>query len=397
MNDPKVQSDRRWTLLRLRRITTASHRYMAEVDGLRFIAIFLVMLFHVYYNVTHAPGKVLTPSNSDFMIWPVMQGYRGVQLFFIISGFILGLPFASQYLAGGSPVKIGKFYLRRVTRLEPPYILALLLIYAAAVLMHNVHTSEPDFRSSLPLRLVYGYFFVRQTPPTLDGVTWTLEIEVQFYLLAPLLAQVFKLGAVPRRLLLAVAICGAPSLALIVPRGEASLLGSLQYFLMGFLLADVHCTGAAGTKLSRGIYDLSALFALLLTALVPEDPTLVFFLPWIFGVVFIGALRGNLFTSVLQLPSISVIGGMCYSLYLLHNPILSFITGKVMTNGLTLATAYLRLLFLGMPFAMLAGVTYYILVERPCMNPNWPTDLLNYFSRKPRPRPNSDIVSPVSE
>src|SRR5580704_7458253 len=113
----------RWNIGRLRRITTASHRYMAEVDGLRFIAIFSVMLFHVYFNVAHSRDFTLSASRFDFFFWPVTNGFRGVQLFFVISGFILGLPFATQYITGGPPVKIGRFYLRRITRLEPPYIL----------------------------------------------------------------------------------------------------------------------------------------------------------------------------------------------------------------------------------------------------------------------------------
>jgi peptidoglycan/LPS O-acetylase OafA/YrhL len=247
---------------------------MAEVDGLRFIAIFSVILFHVYYNVAFAHEAVLAASPFSFMIWPVTHGFRGVQLFFVISGFILGLPFAAHYLTRGPAVKVGQFYLRRLTRLEPPYILALLLIYGAAAVMHNVHTREPGFSSGLPLRLVYAYLFVRGVPPTLDGVTWTLEIEVQFYLLAPLLAQVFKLATIPRRLTLIAAICGAPLLAWVVPRSDVTLLGFIHFFLAGFLLADIHCTGAGAGRLPARFFDLLGIGCLLVTLLVPERPVL---------------------------------------------------------------------------------------------------------------------------
>src|ERR1017187_3688169 len=93
---PISQTSQRWNIARLRRITTASHRYMAEVDGLRFIAIFSVLLFHVYYSATHVPGIVLAASPFNFLFWPVTNGHRGVELFFVISGFILGLPFAAH-------------------------------------------------------------------------------------------------------------------------------------------------------------------------------------------------------------------------------------------------------------------------------------------------------------
>src|ERR1017187_4322870 len=113
---PISQTSQRWNIARLRRITTAAHRYMAEVDGLRFIAIFSVMMFHVYYTATHVLGAVLAASRLDFLFWPVTHGFRGVQLFFLISGFILGLPFAGHYLTDGPAVKVGRFYLRRLTR-----------------------------------------------------------------------------------------------------------------------------------------------------------------------------------------------------------------------------------------------------------------------------------------
>jgi peptidoglycan/LPS O-acetylase OafA/YrhL len=218
----------------------------------------------------------------------------------------------------------------------------------------------------------------------LDGVTWTLEIEVQFYLLAPLLAKLFKLPTVPRRLALMAAICGAPFLASVVPRGGFCLLGFVQYFLIGFLLADIHCTGAGSKRLPRWVLDVVGIACLLAMLLLPETPALLMFLPWLLGGVFIAALRGGRFTSFLRRPSISVIGGMCYSLYLLHNPLLSFVTTRVIADGISLPQAYLRLALVGMPFVMAAGVGYYILIERPCMRPNWPRLAFQFASARIR-------------
>jgi peptidoglycan/LPS O-acetylase OafA/YrhL len=372
METPIAQASPGWNLNRLRRITTASHRYMAEVDGLRFVAIFGVMFFHVFFMAQYVLGNVAAHAPFSLLIWPVTHGSRGVQLFFIISGFILGLPFAAHYLANGPSVKVGKFYLRRLTRLEPPYVLALLLFYASAELMHNEHTHEPGFMASLPIRLGYSYLFIFQQIPPLDGPTWSLEIEVQFYLLAPLLAQVFKLPAWPRRVTLLAAICGAPYLAHVVPRGESMLLGHIEFFLTGFLLADIHTTAAAAGWLSARLYDLLGIACLLEGALAPETPMLKSFLPWLLAGIFVSALRGDWVTSVLRRPLISVLGGMCYSLYLLHNPLFSFVAHKILRNGMSLPEAYLRLAAVGLPFAVAAGIVYYILVERPCMNPNWP-------------------------
>ena len=60
-------------------------------------------------------------------------GYHGVELFFIISGFILAMPFAAHHLKGQRPVALGPYYLRRLTRLEPPYMLCMALLFVALV------------------------------------------------------------------------------------------------------------------------------------------------------------------------------------------------------------------------------------------------------------------------
>jgi peptidoglycan/LPS O-acetylase OafA/YrhL len=212
---------------------------------------------------------------------------------------------------------------------------------------------------------------------------------VQFYLLAPLLAQVFRLATVPRRLILVAAICGAPLLASVVPRGALTLLGFAQFFLMGFLLADIHTTGAGTGRLSVKSYDLLGIACLLAVALAPDMPVSMPFLPWLLGGVFIGALRGGWFTRFLRRPSISVLGGMCYSLYLLHSPLLSFVATKIIHNGMSLPLAYLRLAVVGLPFAVAAGIAYYILIERPCMNPNWPQLVWQHASRIMGAAPNT--------
>ncbi len=86
----------------LRRITS-SGAYIPEIDGLRFIAIMSVVCFHIlrmteiYTNARyHAPSSPVTAVFTNML----SHGYRGVSLFFAISGFVLGLPFARHYLAG---------------------------------------------------------------------------------------------------------------------------------------------------------------------------------------------------------------------------------------------------------------------------------------------------------
>ncbi|HYW39566.1 MAG TPA: acyltransferase family protein, partial [Terriglobales bacterium] len=91
------------------------------MDGLRFAAIGMVILFHLNgYLTAKSPFYSAAPPHSDWLAQAAMVGFRGVELFFVISGFILGLPFAAHYLKGAAPVSLRKYYLRRLTRLEPP-------------------------------------------------------------------------------------------------------------------------------------------------------------------------------------------------------------------------------------------------------------------------------------
>ena len=73
------------------------------------------------------------------LITVISNGSRGVYLFFAFSGMILALPFARYYLAEGNKVSLKKYYMRRVTRLEPPWVLSLLLFTVVfAIGMHGL-------------------------------------------------------------------------------------------------------------------------------------------------------------------------------------------------------------------------------------------------------------------
>jgi len=87
-------------LVRLSR-ETSSGRFIPEMDGLRFVAIAMVVLFHLNGYLT---AKAVSPqyaftARSDWITQVALVGFRGVELFFVISGFILGLPFAAHHIA----------------------------------------------------------------------------------------------------------------------------------------------------------------------------------------------------------------------------------------------------------------------------------------------------------
>jgi peptidoglycan/LPS O-acetylase OafA/YrhL len=114
-------------LEKFRRITSAGN-YIPEIDGLRFVAIFWVVVW------MHLPGIINTHLfngkliNDPYISAVILEGGQGVSFFFMISGFILALPFIKEKVSAGPKVSLKKYYLRRLTRLEPPYLAALLIL-----------------------------------------------------------------------------------------------------------------------------------------------------------------------------------------------------------------------------------------------------------------------------
>ncbi len=174
--------------LNFRRITSQK-RFIPQIDGLRFVAISSVVLFHLYASLNHG-GAVLNAGFDGANVG--MLSKRGVELFFVISGFILGVPFASAYLRGTPKIKLKQYFLRRLTRLEPPYILSLLVW--AGLLFVVGQQSGREIMPHLLASMAYLHNVIYQSDSTINVVAWSLEVEVQFYVLVPLLASVFAIA-----------------------------------------------------------------------------------------------------------------------------------------------------------------------------------------------------------
>src|SRR5690349_11072351 len=112
-------------LSKLSRVTTPGRKFIPQIDGLRFIAIMAVIASHAHDFILYHHGlpiyKPAGPVERTFE-----AGQFGVELFFAISGFVLALPFAKQMLFNEpGRLRLKEYYLRRLTRIEPPYVIHL--------------------------------------------------------------------------------------------------------------------------------------------------------------------------------------------------------------------------------------------------------------------------------
>jgi len=356
------------------------------VQYLRGIAAMLVVLHHA-------------SSAYDGGINPLKNYYApaaGVDVFFVISGFILGLPFARHRLLNEQPVSIGKYFLRRLTRLEPPYIASYLIAAALFGVYTHGHGIDRIYLRHVLAGIFYlnGMIFHDQNPANV--VTWSLEIEVQFYILAPILALLFSVrNPAFRRVLFIVIIAAFGFIQALVLRdnevAKISIVFYVQYFLAGFLLADVYLHHLMGRTGSLWI-DAAALAGWLAYFLVPYSPAAHALFPFLLVFLCGAALCPGYSAIFFSNKTIAVIGGMCYSIYLLHFLFIAVffkVTRHLIIPGDYLVSFFIQLVATGIPVLALSAV-YYASVERVFMNPDWPTA----FRRKLRKAITTKIAAP---
>jgi len=393
----------------LRRVTSGG-AVLAELDGLRAVAIVPVVLFHatlsVYLKGAEGQVSAITGSGDVFRSpvgWLVSHGFLGVQLFFVISGFVVVLPFARARLLGERPPGLGRYYLKRLTRIEPPYVIALATFFVGTLLVAPENARWQDYAAGL----VYLRTALFGNEPWAFFISWSLEIEVQFYLLAPVIAAVFWIRAhLLRRTVLVLAVAASAVLAararldglepapLEGPLQHGSWLGTeLAFFLTGVLVADLWTLREirTGTRIASLAWD--ALWILGLVAVASAYRALEA-TPWgialLVGGLFtmtLGAFRSRVVRAALSIPLVSMIGGACYTIYLFHFLAVSLV-GRFLAP-LTTTNFERNVLLIALPFAIavtLGCLCLFPFVERPFMHGNWPSVLAQSVrSRSMRP------------
>ena len=295
--------------------------YRPEIDGLRAIAVMAVVLFHFGLGCE--------------------GGFVGVDVFFVISGYLITRIIYRDLQAGTFTLK--QFWIRRIRRIAPAlivvsvvtFIVGMWLIYPddlknfgksvifQAIMLSNVYFYKQD-----------GYF---DTPPESTPLlhTWSLSIEEQYYLIFPLLfAWLYGRRGIKKTVnifLVILVVSLAVSIVFTPLYSNASfylLPARMWEFLIGALLAI--CPIVLGAK---WVKELSAALgvSLILLAVFLYDETVVFpgysaVLPCLGTALVILGNNGSatLFSRLLSCAPMQFIGKISYSLYLWHWPLVTF-------------------------------------------------------------------------
>jgi peptidoglycan/LPS O-acetylase OafA/YrhL len=386
----------------LRRLFTPPDRHhLATLDGLRAVSILWVLAFHcVFFVSTVDLDLALTLRNHPLLAWQKF-GFRGVDIFFVISGFIISHILMREHKAAGR-IGLRNFYLRRAIRLFPAYYVSLGLY---------------GLLDPLPLKNVWAnLLYVNNFLPITEqfmGWAWSLAIEEQFYIVFPValilllrLDARYRVAALVAVTLAAVALYGgllAASACQVPPPFEAiDAPVFLCYFdtlydkfhtrfgalLMGVTVAYLYNYTRAVPWLDANPSWRRLLLALALLALVPFTGfvetdgrgvfstyfALNYFYLFALGIAYIILFTltdGGKRSVVARFLSSRVwfpIAQLSYSAYLVHPTVILTIYLYVLTpTQVDAATA----LAVGVGLAVLCfavAALLYLFVERPAMN-----------------------------
>jgi peptidoglycan/LPS O-acetylase OafA/YrhL len=166
--------------------------YIKSLDGIRAIAILLVMAFH-------------------FEI--IRFGWMGVQLFFVLSGFLIGgILLKEKNIPVPLSLRLKNFWIRRSLRIFPLYYIYLLIF----IIVYILYAFPPDYLHDLPYLLTYTFNLTRISASWHESAVythfWSLCVEEQFYLFFPFI--IFFLSASSLRTLTFIVLIGCPLLRL---------------------------------------------------------------------------------------------------------------------------------------------------------------------------------------
>jgi peptidoglycan/LPS O-acetylase OafA/YrhL len=337
------------------------------IDGLRAVAIALVVCFH-----THLPG--------------VPNGFLGVDVFFVISGFLITGQIFDQVRTGSFSAT--NFFARRIMRIFPPLLLVVTAVLVAACLLPilPLDTKRIALSAMFSAAMVSNWYFLAnadyfapsgEREPLLH--LWSLGVEEQYYLVAP--AMVLAFGVLARRLradagllwLGAAAALLAISLAAAI--GYAAQKPALVFFATP-LRAWEFATGAVavlllrrGMALPRALARAGALVALAAIMVASAAWPLSEHRLLLQGVATLGAgsvlscgsfANGGIACRLLRMRLMVGLGLISYSLYLWHWPLLVLVRLTQLDPPTPLQT-----LLAGVMVPVLLAILTYLAVERP--------------------------------
>ncbi len=167
--------------------------YLAAADVLRVLSIGLIGWYHIWQQSWLDPGFTVGSHYVNLQS-VVRHGYLLVDVVLVISGFLLALPWARAQLGLGGRPSVKEYYVKRFLRIFPAYALAIGVCVLAWSLPRGDYPSAGFLWKDVITHLTFTHnlFYDTYLLTPLPIVLWTLGVEVQFYLVFPLVARAYE-------------------------------------------------------------------------------------------------------------------------------------------------------------------------------------------------------------
>jgi peptidoglycan/LPS O-acetylase OafA/YrhL len=153
------------------------NKFLPSLDGIRAVSIFLVLGSHSTHNYPFSKAYL-------HLIKTIFNGYMGVNVFFVLSGFLITILLVKEENEKGG-ISLKDFYLRRIFRIFPVYYLFILILVVISY-FSSVDFTNCQWLTSLTFTKNFG------CNQWLDGHLWSLSVEEQFYLIWPFVLILFS-------------------------------------------------------------------------------------------------------------------------------------------------------------------------------------------------------------
>ena len=348
-------------------------RRLDFIDALRGFACLWVCFCHVEGYWLDSARPPFSSGIDAITTRLASIGGAGVDIFIVLSGFCLYWPLI-QRRSQPEKLNLRGFYIRRALRLLPVYYVSLALCAILAMQAHPLTVGRTATGSELLYNALLIQTVVPGATPTINGSFWSLALEMQLYLLFPLLVlTAIRYGVYGALIVTFVALSATFFFAPEFPRIDVYALLPARWlqFALGMTAAHLVHSGAPSAKriISFAAFPLffSALFISTLHV-VPPARIIAWGLAGSATVIALSQLPSTWFQSLFRIGWLTKIGVISYSIYLLQQPFL-LLTGPLVKNRApSLTIGFLIFTFLALPILLALSWLLYVAVERPSMN-----------------------------
>ena len=370
---------------------------IAVLDGLRALAIILVLARHSVRVFWQDLSQPFLPVGSLDVGSLLINGWVGVDLFFVLSGFLITAHLLKRHFENSiRPANLPHYFKRRFFRIAPAYYFVLLAVCIGIFPFFPF----PENYDNIGWRFLYHLLFLQDYfPPDINVVFWSLAIEIKFYFLAPFIIWgLLYLQRIELRLL----ILGFLLFVQPVARWITAVYGFepfgdyISYFFnirnifhlcLDGLLVGMACAFIVSHEryfvfikkpaVANALFYVSLIIFLIITLRRPlvdtgvgwfEITIMATLVSLCFGGMMLGLLGECRGRKIFEQPTLRFIALISYSLYLVHYPLMFVsyeIIHKFINPGMAIQIAYVFYLPVFLVLCFTLSSLMYVFIERP--------------------------------